>query len=63
MPSLPRANLAAEALRRYRNAQPEMRPQERDNWLYYATAGEVRKHWRKWMGIMPGWANPNNWGG
>ena len=25
-------------------------------WLYYATAGEIRKHWRSWMGAFPEWA-------
>ena len=27
-----------------------------DDWMFYATRGEVRRHWRKWMGAFPGWA-------
>jgi hypothetical protein len=52
----PRSQRASDALARLRAAAPEMRAQAYDAWLYVATAGEVRRHWRRWMGRRPGWA-------
>ncbi|MFH1572231.1 MAG: hypothetical protein ABIL09_29845, partial [Gemmatimonadota bacterium] len=37
-------------------APPERRAQTLDDWLQVATAAEVRRYWRAWMGMMPGWA-------
>lgn len=55
-PKSPRAELAAERLARYVDAAPEHQHQTRDAWLGIATAGEVRRAWRRWMGKLPGWA-------
>ena len=48
-----RARLALAALM---EAPPERHLQARENWLFVATPGEVRRGWRAWMGAMPGWA-------
>jgi hypothetical protein len=48
-----RARLALAALL---EAPPERRLQTKENWLFVATPGEVRRGWRAWMGTMPGWA-------
>ena len=48
-----RARLALAALM---EAPPERHLQARENWLFVATPGEVRRGWRAWMGPMPGWA-------
>jgi hypothetical protein len=50
------ATTAAARLQRLRAAPPEMVAQEFDSWLQVATASQVRRHWRKWMGAFPEWA-------
>ena len=35
---------------------PEYVAQQKNDWLEVATAAEVRRAWRSWMGPMPGWA-------
>ena len=39
-----------------RDAPKEKRQQAIESWLEVASPTEVRKHWRKWMGQIPGWA-------
>jgi hypothetical protein len=52
-----RAKMAARYLEILRSEYDVARiNQDYQGWLYYATAGEVRKHWRKWMGPFPAWA-------
>ena len=53
---LTRADRAKAALTRLRDCAPEYRAQAYDEWLGVATAGEVRRHWRQWMGKFPSWA-------
>jgi len=52
----PRAMRAAKALRWLKDCGVEHRRQAYDAWLGLATAGEVRKHYRDWMGAFPQWA-------
>jgi hypothetical protein len=51
-----RKQTATERLNALKKAAPEMRAQTCDSWLEVATGGEVRKHWKKWMGSFPKWA-------
>lgn len=51
-----RAYRAMKALDRLRVSAPEYRAQAYDEWLSHATAGEVRRHWKQWMGAFPQWA-------
>lgn len=50
-----RKQRAAAALRRLQQCQPEYRAQLFDDWIEVATGGEVRRHWRAWMGPFPAW--------
>ena len=36
--------------------EPAKRDQHINDWLYYATSGEVRRNWPKRFGQMPLWA-------
>ncbi len=49
-----RAKRALDLLRKERD--PGRVWQAYEGWLQNATRGEIRKHWRKWMGAFPGWA-------
>ena len=51
-----RAYRAHKALDRLNVSAPEYRAQAYDEWLGVATPGEVRRHWRQWMGAFPQWA-------
>lgn len=51
-----RKDVAASRLALLREAAPEHRHQRYGDWLQVATAGEVRRHWRPWMGRFPTWA-------
>lgn len=51
-----RAERAKELLKRLHECGPEYRAQAYDDWLSLATAGEVRKHHKDWMGAFPAWA-------
>jgi hypothetical protein len=52
-----RAKMAARYLDILRNEQDVARiNQAYQGWLHYATSGEIRKHWRGWMGAFPAWA-------
>jgi hypothetical protein len=51
-----RADRAKAALIRLKEYGPEYRAQAYDDWLGVATPGEVRRHWRQWMGAFPQWA-------
>lgn len=51
-----RAERAKAALKRLNECGPEHRRQAYDDWLGVATAGEVRKHHKDWMGAFPQWA-------
>lgn len=53
---LTRAQRAMKLLRCLRACAPEYRAQACDDWLSLATAGEVRRHWKPWMGAFPPWA-------
>ena len=55
-PNAQRSIAARAALAAYRSCRPEYRWQYKDQWLYHATAAEVRRNWRRWMGVMPSWA-------
>ena len=55
-PQSSRKERADAALERLRNASPETRDQEYQTWLFFATAAEVRRNWKEWMGDFPGWA-------
>jgi hypothetical protein len=52
----PRAMRAAKALRWLKDCGVEHRRQAYGDWLSLATAGEVRKHHKDWMGKFPQWA-------
>ena len=56
MSELPRAQRAMELLQRLRYCGVQHRRQAYDDWLSLATAGEVRKHHKDWMGKFPQWA-------
>lgn len=52
-----RAQMAARYLDMLRNEKDVARiNQAYQGWLSQATSGEIRKHWRKWMGPFPKWA-------
>lgn len=51
-----RALRARERLNRLKAAAPEQRHQCYQDWLYAATAAEVRRYWRQWMPDFPAWA-------
>lgn len=51
-----RAKRAAMALYHLKFCGVEHRRQAYDDWLGLATAGEVRRHHRDWMGPFPQWA-------
>mgnify|MGYP006995569361 CR=1 FL=1 len=54
---MPRSTtLATDRLEALKAAPVELRPQSYDSWLEVATAAQVRRHWRRWMGVFPGWA-------
>lgn len=51
-----KTSTATDRLATLKSAPPEMRAQCYDSWLQVATASQVRRHWRRWMGAFPGWA-------
>ena len=53
---LTRADRAKAALTRMHQSSPEYHAQAYDEWLGVATPGEVRRHWKPWMGAFPQWA-------
>ncbi len=53
---LTRAMRAAKALHHLRFCGVEHRRRAYDDWLGLATPGEVRRHWKAWMGPFPQWA-------
>ena len=52
----PRAQRAMALLCWLKDCGVEHRRQAYDDWLSLATAGEVRKHHKDWMGKFPQWA-------
>ena len=52
-----KSTLAAERLAELKAATPETRSQAYDSWLQVASAASVRRNWRRWMGVRPGWAD------
>jgi len=51
-----RAERAEKALHHLKFCGVEHRRQAYDDWLGVATPGEVRRHWKAWMGPFPQWA-------
>jgi hypothetical protein len=51
-----RKEKASTMLAYLKKTTQQERNQRIESWLSVATPGEVRKHWRKSWGIMPGWA-------